>query len=247
MNLLVMILAAVVVAILIAFLIVKFVPLKARPVISILLLAAAGYLGYLIYGAVMEPINFNKEKKVRYAKVIKNLKQIRDAQIKFNEAKGTYAKNKAELINFIENDSLAITEVKNVEKTLDLGGGITKEVSVRVVDTTDFEPAMNYFNDVDYKEMFKVPGTEQEFTIATGMVEKVAGLNVPVFEAKVDKKYILTGMNSNLVKQELEAVENDQIKGSFVSVGSLDEVSTGGNWPPSYDKADAIAKKDEKK
>lgn len=247
MNLLVMILAAVAVAFLLAFLIVKFVPLKARPVISILLLAVAGYLGYLIYGAIMEPINFNKEKKVRYAKVINNLKQIRDAQVKYNEAKGTYAKDKNELITFIEGDSLAITQVNNVEKEVELGGGITKKISVRVVDTVDFEPAMNYFKDVDYKEMFNVPGADKEFTIATGMVEKVAGLNVPVFEAKVDKASILKGMNPNLVKQELEAVENDQIKGEFVSVGSLDEVSTGGNWPPSYDKAEALAKKDEKK
>ena len=46
--------------------------------------------------------------------------------------------------------------------------------------------------------------------------------------------------NSSLLgdylKQELEANATDQIKGEYVSVGSLDEVSTGGNWPPSYDK-----------
>ena len=47
---------------------------------------------------------------------------------------------------------------------------------------------------------------------------------------------ILKGMSKSLVKQELEAIATDQIKGEFVSVGSLEEVSTGGNWPPSYDK-----------
>jgi len=35
----------------------------------------------------------------------------------------------------------------------------------------------------------------------------------------------------------MEAIESDQIKGEHVSVGSLNEVTTGGNWPPSYDKA----------
>ena len=34
----------------------------------------------------------------------------------------------------------------------------------------------------------------------------------------------------------LEAIATDQIKGEYVSVGSLEEVTTGGNWPPSYDK-----------
>ena len=58
---------------------------------------------------------------------------------------------------------------------------------------------------------------------------------VPVFIAKTDKASILEGMNPSLIKQELEALEADQIKGEFVSVGSLSEVSTGGNWPPYYD------------
>ena len=45
-------------------------------------------------------------------------------------------------------------------------------------------------------------------------------------------------MDVSLVKQELEAVESDQIIGEYISVGSLSEVTTGGNWPPSYDKED---------
>ena len=244
MSLFLTILAAVVVAVLLAVVIVKFVPLKLRWLVSILLMVAAGYLAYLIYGGIMEPINFNKEKKVRYAKVIKNLKQIRDAQLKYNEAKGVYAKDKNQLISFIENDSLAITKVSEVAKTVDLGGGITKEISVRQIDTVNFEPALKYFNDIDYKGMFKAPGTDKEFTMATAQVEKVAGLNVPVFEAKIDKEAILKGMNKSLVKLELEAIESDQIKGAFVSVGSLEEVTTGGNWPPFYDKGDAAAKKE---
>ena len=44
-------------------------------------------------------------------------------------------------------------------------------------------------------------------------------------------------MDISFVKQEMEAIERDQIKGEYVSVGSLSEVTTGGNWPPSYDKA----------
>ena len=103
---------------------------------------------------------------------------------------------------------------------------------------------LKYFEGKDYTNMFKVPGTDVEFDLATGVVEKVTGLFVPVFEAKVSKEPILKGMNRSLVKQELEAVETDQVKGPFVSVGSLSEVTTGGNWPPAYDKEDAANKKD---
>ncbi|AUC15382.1 hypothetical protein BTO06_09610 [Tenacibaculum sp. SZ-18] len=238
MNLILTIVAAVIVAILLAFVIVKFIPLKLRGLVSVLLLLAAGYLVYLIYNGVMEPIKFNKEKKVRYAKVIDQLKLIRDAQIKFKDAKGVFAKDKGSLINFIENDSLVITETINVEKELVLGGGITKKISVKQIDTTGFEPALKYFTNRPYKEMFKVPGTEKEFEMSTGEIEKITGLFVPVFEAKTDKKEILKGLPFHLIKQELEAIEADQIKGEFVSVGSLEEVSTGGNWPPSYDNGD---------
>jgi hypothetical protein len=91
--------------------------------------------------------------------------------------------------------------------------------------------------------MFKVPGVEgTEFELEVGEVEKVQGLIVPTFRARAPKEGILKGMNESLVKQELEVVESDQIRGEYVSVGSLDEVTTGGNWPPSYDKKDGAKK-----
>lgn len=244
MNLLLMILAAAVVAFLLAVLIVKFVPLKMRWLVSILLLVASIFLAYKIYGGIMEPIKFNKDKKVRYAKVIKSLKLIRDAQIKYKEAKGDYTKDKNALISFIQNDSLAITETTNIEKEVTLSGGLTDKISVKQTDTIDYEPVIKYFEGKDFQNMFNVPGTDKQFELATDKIEKVAGLLVPVFEAKIDKKPILEGMNSSLIKIELEAVETDQVKGPFISVGSLTEVTTGGNWPPFYDKADAVAKKE---
>lgn len=244
MNLLLILAAAVIVALLLAVVIVKFMPLKLRWLVSVIFLALAIFLANKIYDGIMEPINFAKEKKVRYAKVIKNLKIIRDAQMKYSEANGQYTSNKDTLINFIENGQLVLTKTSNKPKTIELGGGITKEISEKVVDTIGYEPVSKYFEDKDYKNMFKVPGTNVEFELATGTVEKVQGLNVPVFEAKVSKEPILKGLSVSLVKQELEAVESDQIKGTHVSVGSLGEVTTGGNWPPYYDKGDAIAKKD---
>ena len=232
-----MILAAVVVAFLVAYAIVKFVPLKMRWLVSILLLVVSIFLGYKIYNGIMEPINFDIEKKVKYAKVIENLKIIRDAEVAHYEVSGNYTKNKAGLIQFIDTAQFAITEARDTVIKVDRGGGITEEVSKKKIDTIGYEPVLSRFKGVDYKNMFKVPGIEgKEFDLFVGLVEKVAGLKVPVFEAKTDKEAILKGMNPSLVKQELEAITSDQIKGPFVSVGSLEEVTTGGNWPPSYDK-----------
>lgn len=245
MNLFLMILGAVLVAVLVAFIIVKYLPLKLRWLPSILLLIVAGYLGYLIYQGVMEPINFNKNKVVRYAKVIENLKIIRDAEVKYYDVKGVYTQNKDTLIYFVTNDSIALTETRTEVVKENLGGGIVVDKEVRVVDTTGYEPVLKYFENRDYKNMFKVPGVPNaEFELETGQVEKVVGLVVSTFRARTPKKPILDGMSESLIRQELEAIETDQIKGEYVSVGSLEEVTTGGNWPPSYDKKDS-AKKEE--
>lgn len=233
-----MILAAIVVAVLFAILVVKFVPLKMRWLVSVLLLAASVYLGKITFDGIMEPIKFDEEKQVRYAEVIKNLKLIRDAEIKYNEAKGMYAEDKNALISFIENDSLVLTRTSNVEKEVHKGGGIMDTILVKKVDTTGYEPVIKYFTNRNYREMFKVPGTDKEFELKTGSIEKVAGLMVPVFEAKIGKEEILKDLPRHLVKQELEAVQTDQIKGAFISIGSLEKITTGGNWPPSYDKDD---------
>lgn len=245
MNLLLMILGAVLVAVLVAFIIVKYLPLKLRWLPSVLLLIVAGYLGYLIYQGVMEPINFNKKKVVRFASVIKSLKIIRDAEVKYYEVNGTYTKDKAGLIKFIDTAQLALTETKTVVEQENRGGGVIIDVEKRVVDTIGYEPVLKYFKGIDYANMFKVPGVENtEFELEIGEVEKVQGLVVPTFRARTAKRGILAGLSESLIKQELEAIETDQIKGEYVSVGSLEEVTTGGNWPPSYDKKDG-AKKEE--
>jgi len=243
MGLLGMILAAVIVAVLLAIVIVKYLPLKLRWIASLLLLVLTVFLVYKIYYGIMEPILFNKNKVIKYSKVVNNLKIIRDAEVKHFEVTGEYTKDKAGLIQFIDTAKIALTETKTIVEKEDRGGGIIVDVEKRQIDTIGYEPVSKYFSGKNYKEMFKVPGVEgKEFDIEVGTVEKVPGMVVPTFYVKTEKSAILKGMNESLLKQELEAVATDQIKGEYVSVGSLDEVTTGGNWPPSYDKQDGESK-----
>jgi hypothetical protein len=191
----------------------------------------------------MEPIKFAKEKVERYAPVIKSLKIIRDAEVKYYEANGRYTKDKAGLIKFIDTAQLALTQTSTIVEKVNKGGGVIIDVEKRVTDTIGYESVLKYFKNRDYKNMFKVPGIKDtEFELEVGEVEKVQGLFVPTFRARTPKTGILAGMNESLVKQELEVIESDQIKGEYVSVGSLEEVTSGGNWPPSYDKRDGAKK-----
>ncbi len=238
----VLILLAVVAAFGLAYLIVKYLPLKYKWIVSIVLVAIAALLVFKIYDGIMKPINFNKDKRVKFAKVIQSLKIIRDAELAHYEVKGKYSDNKEALIQFIDSAQFAITETRDTVIQVNKGTRwqpVMVDVEKRILDTIGYEAVLKSFENKDYKTMFEVPGVEgKQFELAIGLVEKIAGLQVPVFEARTEKKDILIGMDPSLVKQEMEAVETDQIKGEYISVGSLNEVTTGGNWPPSYDKAD---------
>jgi hypothetical protein len=222
----------------IAYAVIKYVPLDKQWILSAFLWIAIAFLAFKIYDGIMSPINFNQEKEKRYKKVISNLKMIRDAEIAFYQAKGRYTDNEQELIAFVENGKHALTESRYIVQKKNIGGGIVIDVDVKVTDTIGYEEVKNKFAGRDYKNMFNVPGTEEKFKVSLAMVEKVSGLMSPVFEAKVDKAIVLHGMDKYLVSQEKEAFGGEQVRGEFISVGSLEEVSTNGNWPPFYDAGD---------
>lgn len=245
---LITIIAAIIVTGVFAFLTVKYLPLKLRPILSILLLVLAVLLTWKIYDGIMKPINFHKNKKVVYEKVIKQLKMIRDGQIAHKEVTGTYSSTISGLIQFIDTAQLALTNTTTIVEQVNKGTKwqpIMVPVEKRVTDTIGYEPVLSRFKNRDYKNMASVPDTDKEFMVQLGTVEKVVGLQVNVFFASVAKIDVLKGMDPSLVKQELNANTTDEIKGELISVGSLNEVTTGGNWPPAYDKNDR-AKKDDK-
>ena len=64
------------------------------------------------------------------------------------------------------------------------------------------------------------------------------GYTASVFEAKVAKDVILFDQPKDLRDQENGHVSVEEVNGPEIRVGSLDEVSTNGNWPPIYDKRD---------
>jgi hypothetical protein len=238
MTTILIIIAGIAVTGLLAYAIVNYIPRKFNWIISVILLSIAAFLIYKINFEIRKPIQFNQEKRVRYAEVIAHLKMVRDAEVAHKQVTGKYTTNGENLVKFVDTAQFALTETKNIPKTIDVGGGITKEIEIRVVDTIGYEPVKNYFAGRNYQNMMKIPGTNQNFKIEVGEIEKIQGLKVPVFEIKVDKSLILDGMDINLVNQEKEAIGGEEIRGEYLRVGSLGEVSEDGNWPPFYDNRD---------
>ena len=243
MFVLVLFLVGIIACLFIAKAIVKFIPQKAQPVISIILYGITALLVYKTYTSVMKPIKFNKEKVTRFSKTIDKLKMVREAQSAHKTVTGSFCAKGEDLIKFIDTAQLAVTKASNKTKIVDVGGGITTEVEYRVVDTTGYTDVRANFVGRDYKNMMKVPFTDANFTMTLGQIQRTNGIMAPVYEVKVAKSIVLAGLDSDLITLEEGAFADNEVKGKDISVGSLGEVSDKGNWPPTYDQKDLAKQK----
>lgn len=225
----------------------KYIPLKFNPTISIFLWVVILFLGYSLYKSIIGPVEFNKVKQVRYAKVIVNLKDIRIAELAHQEIEGKFSGNFDSLVQFLDTAKFAIiqrrdTSYADVEKNRAFGldaqkGGYYKEEII--VDTLRFASVKDsLFGDSDrYKTMMNIPleiAEGAKFQLKAGKYEKNDAL-YSVFEASVAKRLILSDQDTDLIYQEEQLVSVDGINGPTVRVGTMNDIDTGGNWPKLYD------------
>lgn len=218
----------------------KFVPVKAKPFITIALWALIVFLGYQTYMSIYEPIQFNKVKKKRYARVIESLIDIRDAQLAHKTVTDKFAKDFDGLIKFLDTAQFTITQrrdssVLDEEQTKRYQVDMYKDIVI--IDTLGFKSVKDsLFKDSDrYKTMMNVPVGKagEKFKMQAGYIEQ-NGINIPVFEASVKKNVILDDQNRDLLIQENQVVSVDGVNGDELKVGSMEEVKTVGNWPKTY-------------
>jgi len=225
----------------------KYIPLKFNPTISVFLWVVILFLGYSLYKSIIGPVEFNKVKQVRYAKVIENLKDIRIAELAHQEIEGKFSGNFDSLVQFLDTAKFAIiqrrdTSYADVEKNRAFGldaqkGGYYKEEII--VDTLRFASVKDsLFGDSDrYKTMMNIPleiAEGAKFQLKAGKYEK-NDVFYSVFEASVAKRLILSDQDTDLIYQEEQLVSVDGINGPTVRVGTMNDIDTGGNWPKLYD------------
>jgi hypothetical protein len=226
----------------------KFLPKKLRPVLSIVLFAIIGVLAYFNYNAIYGPVEFNKEKVERYKRVIDKLKDIREVQIAHKEVAGYYAKDFNSLLTFLDTAEYTITQrvdIKELDEEQTKAFGVDIYVDRVRVDTLRFRGVKDsLFGSSDrYKNMMEVPFTRDEngnrkiVQMDAGLL-KLKNTTVPVFELKVPKDWVLHDLDPDLVIQEKQVIAVDGINGAYIRVGSMDEVSTNGNWPTTYGKSE---------
>ena len=211
-----------------------------RKIVQISLWVISLVAAYFIYKSVTGPIEFEKEKQKRFAATIAKLKDIRDAQDAYFVVKGTYAPNYQDLVNFVDNGNFTITTQRDTSWTeYDKHYRIDVMKQGVVVDTLGTVPVKDslFKGSERYKEMMYVPFAKDKnttFVMKTDVIEK-NNYKSPVYEVKIDKKTVLNGLDEDEIAKELGKTGVNDVKGEYISVGSLTEVSNNGNWPTIYD------------
>ncbi len=217
----------------------KFLPQKMRPIVTILLFLLSIVFGYLIYQSITGPIRFAEIKKERFSKVISSLKDIRNSQEAYKTVNGKYAKDFKSLVSFVDNGKYIITSKKDSSfSRFNKNFGIDMPVDTVVVKVLDSVPVRDsiFKNDMRYKTMMNVPGSDGvKFEMEATIINK-GGYNVSVFEAKAPKSAVLADQPKDLQARENEHNSVEEVDGTHITVGSLTQVSTSGNWPPTYDR-----------
>lgn len=211
-----------------------------KKILQIALWAVGLFFCFMIYKSVTGPIEFNKIKTERYTAVIGKLKDIRDAQEAHRVVTGKYANSFDDLTKFIENERFTITSQRDTSWTeYDKTFKIDVLKQGVVVDTLGYVSVKDslFKNSDRYKNLRYVPFAEnpkEEFVLKTASLDK-NGYSASVFEVSVPKIKVLWGLDKNEVEKEVVKNSVEDVKGADIKVGSLEELSTNGNWPTSYD------------
>jgi xanthosine utilization system XapX-like protein len=243
-NLIISVVLGLIVLVLLAIFINK-IPKKAHPIIIIVLLGVSGFFGYKLYKSIEEPVKFEATKEERYKAVISQLILLREAQGAHKSVTGTYSNDINALAKFIDTaqfartqkrDSTVIDEERNLKFRLraDDPNGYKKEITI--VDTLGFSSVRDsLFKDVNVKKLLEYPfeGAPGSIKLETSVfIDKEN--RIPIFRAMAMKEDILWDQPERLLKDELEVKSVEGIDGNAIIVGSLDEVTTSGNWPRQY-------------
>ena len=198
--------------------------------IALILIPLNIILAYFVYNSINSEVEFQQVAKVRVAENVQKLKDLRQVQIAYKKVNNTYSNNFESLIDFLENDSMAI--VKAIGETPDsLTDAQALELGIISRDTAYVLAKETVFDEVylssrnekfplDLSTLTTVPHSDQNYSVDAGMVEK-GKVVVQVFEISTTYGAVFTGLDAENKSFEL---------GNLLKVGSMDEASLNGNW-----------------
>ncbi len=210
-------------------------------------------LCYTVVRSIMEPVEFNKEKDFRESIAVQRLKDIRTLQVAYKSENGRYASTIDSLKDFYKrgemtvlmqigsmDDSVAVAHTEAVQKAnrkltnrdlyqrylagdSKLVFSIENKIPVR-------DTLFNGRTDFRVDDLGTIPFSEGKPIMMESTIKTVSGVPVPLFEAKIPYRYLLTGLDDQL-RINLDASRKDQNKYEGLQVGSITAPNNNaGNW-----------------
>ena len=204
---------------------------------QIILLVAIGALVWWLYSLFNTPLEFERIRKEREAKVVERLKDIRTAQRAYRNKYLKFTPSFDSLIAFVKYDSLTFEHaIGSADDSLAVAQGraSVEKFQVAVKDTIQFisPEVLKDVNNLRYiPGSVEATGSMQQFVMDTASIETESRVVVPVFEAFAQYPTFL----GDLDKQELINFRDYQIntlnRADGLKVGSLTATTNeAGNW-----------------
>lgn len=205
--------------------------------LQIILLVAIGALVWWLYSLFNTPLEFERIRKEREAKVVERLKDIRTAQRAYRNKYLKFTPSFDSLIAFVKYDSLTFEHaIGSADDSLAVAQGrvSVEKFQVAVKDTIQFisPEVLKDVNNLRYiPGSVEATGSMQQFVMDTASIETESKVVVPVFEAFAQYPTFL----GDLDKQELINFRDYQIntlnRADGLKVGSLTATTNeAGNW-----------------
>ena len=195
-------------------------------IINVVLFAIIVILALQVIKSIQAPIKFNKEQKMREAKVVERLIDIRNAEVLYKNANNKYTNSFDTLIQFCQVAEIPIVNIipdptdTTFTRTINDTIGYVKVMDSLKGKRTDFN-----INDLS---LVPFSNPQQKFELEAGTIKR-NGIDIPVFEARTPYEVYLIGLDQQRIlnaKAEKESIN----RYAGLKVGSMDEASTDGNW-----------------
>ncbi len=201
--------------------------------LQIVLGVAAVVLAVIVYKQIMDPLDFQKQVKVRETAVIDRIKDIRSAEQAFKQKNQRYTADFDSLINFVLTDSLEFErQTGSADDSVAVAKGLVKtEKFTKAVRDTVFAPkklTVEQIKNMRYIPHGK-PGTE--YILRAGMLTTESKVVVPVFEAKAPYKDFLYDLDEQMLVNLINDAKTVYNKYPGIAVGSVEKATNdAGNW-----------------
>ncbi len=203
-------------------------------IINVVLCAIIVILALQVIKSIQAPIKFNKEQKMREAKVVERLIDIRNAEVLYKNANNKYTNSFDTLIQFCQVAEIPIVNI--IPDPTDTTYTRTINDTIGYVKVMDSIRGKRENFNINELSLVPYSSPQQKYELEAGTITR-NGIEIPVFEARTPYEVYLATPGPDFTEKEWNQrrdnskAEKESInRYAGLKVGSMEEASTDGNW-----------------